>query len=451
MGGGFCQGCGAVSFSLDLALAKRDDEFPARKLLPAHRPIAARRAFHYLNDMTLISTTDALAEACRRFATHPFVTVDTEFLRETTFWPRLCVVQLASPEEAVAIDALGEGLDLSPLFELMADEKLTKVFHAARQDLEIIWNLAKLIPAPLFDTQVAAMVCGFGDQVSYGDLAQTIAKVSLDKSSRFTDWSRRPLLPAQIEYAIADVTYLRDIYLHLRRKLEQTGRLAWLADEMALLSSPSTYEQHPDNAWERFRNRVRKPRDLAVLMDVAGWREAEAQARNVPRSRILKDDVLVELVLAAPRTEEALGNLRAFPRGMERSRAGTDILAAIERGLARDPKSLPKLERERRSGGNGATVELLKVLLRQVSESHGVASKMIATVEDLEAIAADDEADVGALKGWRRELFGVKALELKHGRLALTVERGRVVTLEWREAPEEADAERDAAPKLVAE
>ena len=223
-----------------------------------------------------------------------------------------------------------------------------RCFHAARQDIEIIWNLAKIIPAPLFDTQVAAMVCGFGDQVSYGELAQTVAKVTLDKSSRFTDWSRRPLLPAQIDYAIADVTYLRDIYLHLRRRLEQTGRLSWLADEMALLSSPATYEQHPDNAWERFRNRVRKPRDLAVLMGVAGWREAEAQARNVPRSRVLKDDVLVELALAAPRTAEALGNLRAFPRGMERSRAGTDILAAIERGLARDPKTLPKLERERR-------------------------------------------------------------------------------------------------------
>ena len=390
--------------------------------------------------MSLISTTHSLSEVCDRLATHRFVTVDTEFLRETTFWPRLCVVQLASPEEAVAIDAMAEGLDLAPLFRLMADPNITKVFHAARQDIEIIWNLAKLIPSPLFDTQVAAMVCGFGDQVSYGDLVQTITRVSLDKSSRFTDWSRRPLLPAQIDYAIADVTYLRDIYLFLHRKLEQTGRLSWLSDEMALLTSPATYEQHPDNAWERLRNRVRKPRDLAVLIEIAGWREAEAQLRDVPRSRVLKDDVLVELALAAPRTAEALGNLRAFPRGMERSRAGADILAAVERGLARDPKTLPKLERDRRTGGNGATVELLKVLLRHVSESHGVAAKMIATVEDLEAIAADDKADVAALAGWRRELFGVKALELKHGLLALTVENGRVVTLEWQEAlPEASD------------
>jgi len=385
--------------------------------------------------MTLISTTKDLTAVCRRLAAHPFVTVDTEFLRETTFWPRLCVVQLASEEEAVAIDAMAEGLDLAPFFELMADERLTKVFHAARQDLEIIWNLAKLIPAPLFDTQVAAMVCGFGDQVSYGDLVKTITKVTLDKSSRFTDWSRRPLLPAQAEYAIADVTYLRDIYRFLRTKLDETGRIGWLDDEMAIMTSPSIYEQHPENAWERFRNRIRKPRDLAVLMEVAAWRESEAQTRDVPRSRVLNDDIMIEIVLAAPKTPEAMGNLRAFPRGMDRSRAGAEILAAIERGLARDPKTLPKLDRERRNGCNGATVELLRVLLRHVSESHGVAAKMIASVEDLEAIAADDHAKVAALTGWRRELFGAQALELKHGRLALTVEKGKVVPLEWQDMP----------------
>jgi len=385
--------------------------------------------------MTLISTTKDLTAVCRRLAAHPFVTVDTEFLRETTFWPRLCVVQLASEEEAVAIDAMAEGLDLAPFFELMADERLTKVFHAARQDLEIIWNLAKLIPAPLFDTQVAAMVCGFGDQVSYGDLVKTVTKVTLDKSSRFTDWSRRPLLPAQAEYAIADVTYLRDIYRFLCTKLDETGRIGWLDDEMAILTSPSIYEQHPENAWERFRNRIRKPRDLAVLMEVAAWRESEAQTRDVPRSRVLKDDIMIEIVLAAPKTPEAMGNLRAFPRGMDRSRAGAEILAAIERGLARDPKTLPKLDRERRNGCNGATVELLRVLLRHVSESHGVAAKMIASVEDLEAIAADDHAKVAALTGWRRELFGAQALELKHGRLALTVEKGKVVPLEWQDTP----------------
>jgi ribonuclease D len=389
--------------------------------------------------MTLITDTADLAGVCARLATHPFVTVDTEFLRETTFWPKVCVIQIASDDEAVAIDALAEGLDLAPFFELMSDTRVTKVFHAARQDIEIIWNLAKLIPEPLFDTQVAAMVCGYGDQVSYGELVQSISKVTVDKSSRFTDWARRPLSTAQIEYALADVVHLRDVYRALLRKLERSGRMSWLQDEMRVLTSVSTYEQHPDEAWERLRSRVRKPRDLGVLMELAAWRETEAQKRDVPRSRVLKDDVLVEIALAAPRTPEALSDLRAVPRGIERSRAGIDILAAIERGLARDPKTLPKLERERRNGGGaGATVELLKVLLRQVCESTGVAPKMIATVDDLEAIATNDRADVAALSGWRRELFGAKALELKHGRLALTIENGNVIALEWQDAPAQA-------------
>ena len=387
--------------------------------------------------MSLITSSDALAAVCARISRHPFVTVDTEFLRETTFWPKLCVIQLASDDEAVAIDALAEGLDLTPVFELMANPAIVKVFHAARQDIEIVWNLAKMVPAPLFDTQVAAMVCGYGDQVSYGELVQSVCKVPVDKSSRFTDWSRRPLTEAQVAYALADVTHLRDVYRSLCARLEKSGRTSWLADEMQTLTSVSTYEQHPDNAWERLRNRARKPRDLAVLMEVAAWREREAQSRDVPRSRVLKDDILIEIALAAPRSPDLLGQLRSFPRGMERSRSGSEILAAIERGLARDPKTLPRIDRERRgNGGGGATVELLKVLLRQVCERHGVAAKMIATVDDLEAIAADDKAKVPAMTGWRRDLFGARALELKHGRLALTIEESKVVTLEWRDAPE---------------
>jgi ribonuclease D len=387
--------------------------------------------------LSLITTTEELEAACARIARHPFVTVDTEFLRETTFWPILCVVQVATDEEALAIDALADGLDLQPLLRLMADEDVVKVFHAARQDLEIFWKLAGVLPTPLFDTQVAAMVCGYGDQVSYSELVQSICRVTIDKSSRFTDWARRPLADAQIDYAIGDVTHLRDVYKALTKRLKSTGRLAWLEDEMKVLNSVSTYEQHPERAWERYKSRARKPRDLAVLMEIAAWRESEAQARDVPRSRVLKDDVLIELALAAPRSVEALGNLRAFPRGMERSRAGGEILEAIERGLERDPKTLPKIERERRNGVNvGATVELLKVLLRQVSEESGVAGKLIATVDDLEAIAASDKAEVAALTGWRRKLFGERALELKHGRLALTVENGKVVTLEWRDAEE---------------
>ncbi|MCW2276085.1 ribonuclease D [Rhodoblastus acidophilus] len=383
--------------------------------------------------MSLVSDSGELAGLCREFAQFDFVTVDTEFLRETTFWPKVCVIQMACESRAVAIDALAEGLDLTPFFELMADEKVVKVFHAARQDLEIVWNLAKLIPAPLFDTQVAAMVCGYGDQIAYGELAQSLCKVTLDKSSRFTDWSRRPLSDAQIDYAIADVTHLRDIYQALKAKLEKTGRLHWLTDEMAALTNRDSYEMRPDRAWERYAHRARKPRDLAVLMELAAWREQEAQTRDVPRSRVLKDDILMEIALAAPRTLEALGNLRAFPRGMERSRSGAEIIAAIERGLERDPKTLPKIERERRSNGAGATVELLKVLLRQVAEAQGVAAKMIATTDELEALANDDTADIGALRGWRRELFGEKALQLKHGKLALTVENNRVVTLEYHE------------------
>jgi ribonuclease D len=390
--------------------------------------------------MSLVTDSGALAALCQTLSQYPFVTVDTEFLRETTFWPKVCVIQVACDESAAAIDALAPDLDLTPFFELMANPAITKVFHAARQDLEIIWNLAKIIPAPLFDTQVAAMVCGYGDQIAYGELAQSLCKVTLDKSSRFTDWSRRPLSDAQIDYAIADVTHLRDIYKALRQKLEKTGRLHWLTDEMATLCSKDTYEQRPDRAWERYAHRARKPRDLAVLMELAAWREHEAQTRDVPRSRVLKDDILIEVALAAPRSAETLGDLRAFPRGMERSRAGGDILAAIERGLARDPKTLPHIDRERRGNGGGATVELLKVLLRQVAEKNGVAAKMIATTEDLEALAADDRADIAALKGWRRELFGAKALELKHGRLAMTVENNRVVTLEYHEADAEGES-----------
>ena len=385
--------------------------------------------------MSLLTSTEDLAAVCDRLARHPFVTVDTEFLRETTFWPKVCVIQLASPDEAVAIDTLAEGLDLSPFFALMANESVVKVFHAARQDLEIIWRLARLIPAPLFDTQVAAMVCGFGEQASYVELVKSITRANLDKSSRFTDWSRRPLSEAQIEYAIADVTHLREIYLHLRARLERTKRLDWLVDEMQTLTSPATYEQHPENAWERLRHRARKPRDLAVLMELAAWRESEAQSKDVPRSRILKDDALIEIAQAAPRSVEALSNLRAFPRGMERSRAGADIVAAVERGLARNPDSMPRIERDRRNN-NGATVELLKVLLRQVAEETGVAAKMIATVEDLETIANSDSADAQALKGWRRTIFGEKALLLKRGQLALAVENGRVVTFDWSEFEE---------------
>ncbi len=379
---------------------------------------------------SLITTTDELAAICARMARHPFITVDTEFLRETTYYPLLCVAQIASADEAALIDALAPGIDLAPFFDLMANEKVIKVFHAARQDIEIVWNMAKIIPHPIFDSQVAAMVLGYGDSISYDQLVQRITGDVLDKSNRFTDWTRRPLTDAQTTYALSDVTHLRDVYIKLATDLEKRGRTSWVEAEMGILTSPETYRADPANAWERLKARVRKPKELAVLMEIAAWREREAQTRDVPRSRVLKDDVLGDIATQAPTTIEKLGHLRSLPKGFERSRWGEAIVEAVQRGVDRDPKTLPRFERFRPAQNGAATVELLKVLLRMTAESHGVAAKVIATVDELDRIAADDEADVPAMKGWRRELFGEKAIALKHGRLALAVDKGRVVTVD---------------------
>jgi ribonuclease D len=339
-------------------------------------------------------------------ASHPFVTVDTEFLRETTYYPLLCVAQMASPEEALVIDTLAPDIDLAPFFALMADESVMKVFHAARQDVEIVWHQAKLIPRPIFDTQVAAMVLGYGDSISYDQLVQRITGDTLDKSHRFTDWTRRPLTEAQLSYAISDVTHLR-------------GRTDWVQEEMEVLTSPETYRMEPESAWQRLKTRVRKPRELAVLIEVAAWREREAQQRDVPRARVLKDEVIADIAVQAPTTAEKLKNLRSLPKGFERSHWGEAIIAAVQ----------PRLARVQPVANGTAVVELLKVLLRMVAERHHVAAKVIATVDDLERIAAHDTADVPALSGWRRELFGEKALALKHGRLALAIEKGKVAAV----------------------
>jgi ribonuclease D len=381
--------------------------------------------------MELITTTAELADVCARLAQHRVITVDTEFLRETTYYPLLCVVQMASADEAIVIDALAEGIDLKPFFELMANENVLKVFHAARQDIEIVWHRAGIVPHPVFDTQVAAMVLGYGDSIAYDQLVERVTGHRPDKTHRFTDWSRRPLTQEQMAYALADVTHLRDVFAALDADLKKRGRSDWVSEEMEVLTSPSTYDLHPERAWERLKTRVRKPKELAVLMEVAAWRESEAQTRDVPRSRIMKDDAIGDIATHAPTTLERLANLRSLPKGFERSKWGQDILDAVKRGLARDPATLPKLEKPRgSSNGAAATVELLKVLLRMTSERHAVASKVIATVDDLEKIAADDNADVGALHGWRRELFGESALALKHGRLALAIEKGRVVRVD---------------------
>jgi ribonuclease D len=377
-----------------------------------------------------ITSTSQLADACQRMAKHDFITVDTEFLRETTYYPLLCVAQMASADEAVVVDALAPGIDLSPLYKLMVDEKVMKVFHAARQDIEIVWHEAEFIPYPIFDTQVAAMVLGYGDSISYDQLVQRITGDTLDKSHRFTDWTHRPLSDAQLRYAVSDVTHLRDVYLRLVEDLKQRGRADWVEDEMRILTSPETYRMEPENAWQRLKTRVRKPKELAVLIEVAAWREREAQSRNVPRSRVLRDEVIADIAVQAPTNADKLKNLRSLPKGFERSRWGDAIVAAVNRGLVRDPKTLPLQVRVQPATNGAAVVELLKVLLRMISERHHVAAKVIATVDDLESIAADDAADVPALAGWRRELFGEKALALKHGKLALAIEKGRVVTVE---------------------
>jgi ribonuclease D len=377
--------------------------------------------------MELITTTDALAAACGRLASHPFVTVDTEFLRETTYYPKLCLIQMATPAEGILVDPLAPDMDLGPFLELMTNPAVVKVFHSARQDLEIVWNMGGLVPTPLFDTQIAAMVCGYGDSVSYEQLVNDLAQARVDKSSRFTDWSRRPLSEAQLTYALSDVTHLVRVYEALMAQLNSNGRFAWLDEEMAILSSPDTYKADPDNAWRRLAGRLRKAREIAVLMEVAAWREREAQNRDVPRGRILKDDALIDLAISGPKDVEALGRLRSIPNGFERSRTAADILEAVQRGLARDPKGVPAPERSRGRANTSAVVELLKVLLKAVAEQEGVAPKIIGTVEDLEAIAEDDAADVPALHGWRRGLFGEKAIALKAGELGLSMDKGRVV------------------------
>jgi ribonuclease D len=375
----------------------------------------------------LIADTETLAAFCARQRQAPYVTVDTEFMRDRTYWPQLCLVQLAGPEEAVAVDALAPGLDLAPALELMADEKILKVFHAARQDIEIFWNLAGRIPAPLFDSQVAAMVCGFGEAASYETLAAKLAGARLDKSSRFTDWSHRPLTERQLAYAIDDVVHLRTVYEKLQAKLEKNGRAAWLEEEMAILTDPATYRIEPRETWRRFRLRGGNPKFLAVLREVSAWRETAAQQRNIPRNRIIRDESVLEIAAHAPRTVADLGRTRGLGKNFAEGRFGGEILAAVERALALPEAERPHMPQRRESpAGIGPLVDLLRVLLKLRAEEHGVAQRLVADADDLEAIAADDAAPVRPLHGWRREIFGNDALDLKHGRLALTAHGKRI-------------------------
>ncbi|MDI7861044.1 ribonuclease D [Rhizobiaceae bacterium n13] len=369
----------------------------------------------------MIETTAELEAACKELAKSEFITIDTEFLRETTFWPILCLIQMASPTKEVLVDPLAKDIDLTPFFELMANTSVVKVFHAARQDIEIIHHLGNLIPHPIFDTQVAAMVCGFGDSVSYDQLVNRIKGVQIDKSSRFTDWSHRPLSTKQLDYALADVTHLRDVYLTLKAQLEREKRSDWLTEEMNILEARETYDIHPDDAWQRLKMRVKKPQELAILKFVAAWREREARSRNVPRSRILKDDCLYEIAQQQPKDAEALGRLRTIGRGWERSAGGAAVVEAVNAALGLPKSEMPQVPRHTPAPeGAAAAVELLKVLLKLTAEKHGVAAKVIANSEDLDKIAADGEkAAVAALTGWRRDLFGETALRLIQGDVAL--------------------------------
>ncbi|HEY3910347.1 MAG TPA: ribonuclease D [Stellaceae bacterium] len=381
--------------------------------------------------MTIITDTKALAAFCSRQEGADFVAVDTEFMRERTYWPILCLVQVAGPAESAAIDALAPGIDLAPLLALMADERTLKVFHAARQDVEIFYNLSGSVPEPLFDTQIAAMVCGFGDAVSYETLVGKLARAPLDKSSRFTDWSHRPLTERQVRYALADVIHLRTVYDKLRLLLVENGREPWFAEEMAVLCDPATYRAEPFEAWRRFRLRGRiDARFFGVLREVAAWREAAAQQRDLPRGRIVRDEAVLEIAAHMPRTIEALARTRSLGKGVAEGRLGGELLEAVRRGLAASATIELPPSRAEPPPGLGPLVELLRVLLKHRCEAHQVAQKLVASADDLEAIAADDEAPVSALSGWRHEIFGKDAIALKHGRLALTVRENRIALVE---------------------
>ena len=389
--------------------------------------------------MKLITTTAELEAFCAELADAPFVAVDTEFMRETTYWPKLCLIQAAGPDAAAVIDPLADGIDLAPFLAILGDPKIEKVFHAARQDVEIFNNLG-VMPKPLFDTQVAGMACGFGEQIAYDALVRQMLKIEIDKSSRFTDWARRPLTDTQLEYALGDVTHLAKLFPMLRARLEKEGRLAWVVDEMANLTDPANYDTDPDNAWKRLRARKHTPKYLAVFKTVAAWRERTAQMRDQPRGRILKDEAIDEIASQTPTDPAAFDRLRAVPKGFAGSKFGPELIEAVKAAL-KDPEThAPVIARSPQTStpAAGAVVELLKVLLKARAEDAGVASKLIVTVSDLEKIANDDNAETPALVGWRREAFGADALKLKRGELALVLDGARVRVVEVRRAPKAA-------------
>ena len=377
-----------------------------------------------------ITTTDDLASHCARWGQEIYITVDTEFLRETTYYPKLCLIQVAGAELAALIDPLAAGLDLAPFFALMANGAVLKVFHAAKQDFEILHMLSGALPHPVLDTQIAAMVCGFGDQVGYEAIVRKLVGAGIDKSSQFTDWSRRPLTQKQQAYAISDVTHLRGVYEKLKLQIKDNGREQWLEAELASLTDPATYKVDPEQSWRRIKARIQNKKQQAVLMSVAAWREREAQTKNVPRGRILKDEAVAEIAIQIPQTPQDMNELRLVSKGTGNSSMGAAILKAVQHGLAREPDTVPgKQKFEEMSSAALAAAEILKLALKIICESHGLAPKLIASASEIEALAADDDADVPAMKGWQRELFGNVALDLKHGRAVIGMENGKAIIL----------------------
>ena len=380
--------------------------------------------------MTPITTTEALRDFCAKLANQPFITVDTEFMRETTYWPRLCLIQAASATDAAIIDPMADGLDLEPFLDLLRDESILKVFHAARQDVEIFVKLGAM-PRPMFDTQVAAMAAGFGDQVSYEALVRQMLRQEVDKGSRFTDWARRPLSDAQLTYALGDVTHLAALFPKLRDRLQKDGRLSWVTAEMEDLTDPALYDTDPEKAWKRLKPKKYSAKYLAAFVATAVWRERAAQERDQPRGRILKDEAIDEIAAQGPTDPDAFNRLRSVPKGFGASRLGVELTAELNRVLADPEAHAPKLERpSHNQPAPPSVVELRKVLLKAKSANAGVATKLLANVADLEKIALSDEADVDALKGWRRQLFGEDALKLKRGEIALVLNGPRVEVVE---------------------
>ena len=378
-------------------------------------------------DVPLISTSDALAAFCASLANERYVTVDTEFLRETTYYPKLCLIQVAGANDAAVVDPLAQGIDLAPFHALMGDTRILKVFHAARQDVEILLKMAGQVPSPIFDTQIAAMVCGFGDQVGYEAIVRKFVGAQIDKSSQFTDWSRRPLTHKQMAYALSDVTHLRTVYEKLMAQIEKESRSDWLEGELEDLANPNSYRVDPEEMWRRIKARIQNKKQQATLMAVAAWRERQAQEKDVPRGRILKDEAVGEIAIQVPQTREALQQLRLLPRGSADSVIGKGILEAVAVALARDPATVPapKGRGEEMNGVQEAAAEILKLALKIVSDRDGIAPKLIASSADIDAIAVDDDASVAAMQGWRREVFGNVALDLKHGRAAIAMEKGQ--------------------------